>query len=206
MTEPLTLSSLTTPPPPMPRFNHFSNRCRDGRQLHQAAPRPVGALMKISTNVDFFNAYERRAINVLGVRRMNLKDISAAGQLRDNGLPRAYITVEARGPRGQIKVRVGKVAKKDARKTGIRKHLGSTRPAYPRNQREQSAPSRSPTVVGLILRKTFHISPQPSLGAVRFFIYCKSLRRHPHGAEPTDLTASCHSATHCLLVPVSTQS
>jgi hypothetical protein len=82
-------------------------------------PRRVGALMKISTHVDFFNARERRANDLLGVRQMNLKDISAARQLRNNGVPRAYITAEARGPRGQVKARAGNVAKKDATQVSI---------------------------------------------------------------------------------------
>jgi hypothetical protein len=163
-------------------------------------PRRLGALMKISTHVDFFNAYERRANDVLGVRQMNLKDISAAGQLCNNGVPRAYVTAEARGPRGQIKARAGNVAKNDAKQAGIRKHSRSSKPSVPAKSTGTVRPSRSPTVVGLILRKTSRISPQPSLGAVRFFVYCKSLRRDPHGVEPTDLTAILplsHSLPSC---------
>jgi hypothetical protein len=85
--------------------------------------------MKISTHVDFFNAHERRAKDVLSVRQMNLRDISVARQLSNNGVPRAYIAAEARGPRGQIKARAGNVARKDAKQAGIRKHSKSSRPA-----------------------------------------------------------------------------
>src|SRR5580700_12037277 len=45
----------------------------------------------------FSTRRERRANDVLSITRMNLKDISSAHQLRDNGAPRAYVTAEARG-------------------------------------------------------------------------------------------------------------
>jgi hypothetical protein len=50
----------------------------------------------------FSTRRERRANDVLSITRMNLKDISPAYQLRHNGAPRAYVTAEARGPRGQV--------------------------------------------------------------------------------------------------------